>query len=123
MVSAIKGKTVGFDADHALAVERTPCPLAFFASNGEIPATHNAGRLKGVSSAFHLGRITRVELKLAKAPVSLAKLYGNNAAASIKDETLDETGLGLGLKSGHGFASSGGSRLSVFQTIQPLTPH
>jgi hypothetical protein len=67
--------------------------LAFFASNGEIPAANNAGRLESVASALNLLGIPRVELQGADGAIKLSELHRNDAAASIEDEALDEGGL------------------------------
>ena len=99
----VNGGAVSFDAYHALAVEGSPGTLPFLASNGEVTAADNAGRLESVASAFDFLGVTRVKLKLAKAAVSLAELYGNNGRASVKDKSLDDFGFGLRLKNGcHG---------------------
>ena len=103
MVSAVESNAIGFDAYHALAIEGAPGALAFSACNGEITAADNAGRLESVASAFDFLGVARVKLKLAKAAVSLAELYGNNGRASVKDKALDDFGFGLRLKNGcHG---------------------
>jgi len=86
--------------------------LAFLASNGEVPAANDAGRLESVASALDLLGVTRVELQLAKAAVNLAELYGNDGRSSIKDETLNDVGFGLRLENGcHGKKKRRGSRL------------
>ena len=90
----VNSDAVCFDAYYALAVKGAPGTLPFLASNGEVTAADNAGRLESVASAFNLLGVTRVKLKLAKAAVSLAELYGNNGRASIKDEALDQFSLG-----------------------------
>ena len=77
--------------------------MAFLASNGEVPAANDAGRLESVASAFDFGGVTRVKLKLAKAAISLAEFYGDNGRASVKDEALNDVGFGLRLENGcHG---------------------
>ena len=86
--------TIGFEADHALAVKGAPGTLPFKTSNGEIPAAHNAGRFERVASALDFLGVTRIEPKLAKAAVSLAELHRNDAATSLKDEALDNFGVG-----------------------------
>jgi hypothetical protein len=85
----VKGDAVSFDAYHALAVEGSPGAFALGSCNGEVTATNDAGRFESVASAFDLLGVTRVKLKLAKAAVSLAELYGNNGRASVKDKALD----------------------------------
>jgi hypothetical protein len=53
-------------------------PLAagtIVASNGEVTAANNARSLESVASALDLLGVTRVELQLAKATISLAELY------------------------------------------------
>ena len=91
--------------------------MTFLASDGEVTAADNARRFESVASAFDFLGVTRVKLKLAKAAVSLAELYGNNGRASIKDEALDQFSLGLGLeRARHGKKKKRGSRL-VARTI------
>jgi hypothetical protein len=80
----VNSDAVCFDAYYALAVEGSPGALPILASNGEVTAANDAGRLESVASAFNLLGVTGVELKLAKAAVSLAELYGNNGRASIQ---------------------------------------
>ena len=107
----VKGYAVCFDAYHALAVKGTPGTLTILASNGEITAAHNARRFESVASAFDLLGVTGVELQLAKAPVSLAELYGNDAAASVLNEPLDEGSLVGSDEGAHGKKKKRGSRL------------
>jgi hypothetical protein len=103
MVLTVKGDAVCFDAYHSLTVEGAPGAFPLSASNGEVPAANDAGRLESVASTFDLLGVTRVELQLAKAAVSFAELYGNDAATSIKDEALNDVGFGLRLENGcHG---------------------
>ena len=71
----MNGNAVSLDAYNPLAVEGAPSALAFLASNGEVTAADNAGRLESVASAFDFLGVTRVKLKLAKAAVSLAELH------------------------------------------------
>ena len=112
MISAVKGDAVCFDAYHALTVKGAPGTLAFLASNGEVPAANDAGRLESVASALNFLGVTRVELKLTKAAIRLSELYGNNGRASIKDEALNDVGFGLRLENGcHGKKRRRGSRL------------
>jgi hypothetical protein len=96
---------IGFDGHNALAVKGTPGALPFKTSNGEIPAAHNAGRFERIASALDFLRVTRVELKLAKAAVSLAELHRNDAATSLKDEALDDFGVSHEKKRGEARAS------------------
>jgi hypothetical protein len=99
----VNSGAVSFDAYDPLAVEGAPCTLAFSSCNSEITAADNARSIESVASAFNLLGVTRVKLKLAKAAVSLAELYGNNGRASVKDKALDDFGFGLRLKNGcHG---------------------
>jgi len=92
------------------------------ASNGEVPAANDAGRLESVASAFDLLGVPRVELQLAKAAISLTELYGNNGRASVEDEALDEVGLGLRLKSArHGWKGRRSLRL-VKQQYPGVSP-
>ena len=94
---------IGPDYHHALAIKRTPGTLAFLASNAEVPAAHDAGRLEGMASAFHLLTVARVELKLTEAAISLDELHGNDAPPSIFDELLDNSGLARNAeRNGHG---------------------
>ena len=112
MISAVKGDAVCFDAYHALTVKGTPGAFPLSASNGEIPAANDAGRLKSMASAFDLLGIAGVELQLAKAAVSLAELNGDDAATSVEDEAFNEVGLGLRLESArHGWKGRRGFRL------------
>ena len=97
----VKSDAVSFDAYYALAVKGAPGALPILTSNGEITAAHDARRLESVASAFDFLGVTRVKLKLAKAAVSLAELYGNNGRASVKDKALDDFGFGLRLKNGY----------------------
>ena len=70
----VQTDAVCFDAYHALTIEGTPGAFPFSASNGEVPAADDAGRLESVASAFDLLCVSRIELQLAKAAVSLAEL-------------------------------------------------
>ena len=79
--------------------------MPILTSNGEIPAAHNAGRLERIASAFDFLGVTRIELKLAKAAVSLAELHRNDAATSLEDEALDNFGVGHEKKRGEARAS------------------
>ena len=86
--------------------------MAFFASNGEVTAANDAGRLESVASALDFGGVTRVELQLAKGAISLAELYGNNGRTSALNEALDEGSLvGSDKGAGHGKKKRRGSRL------------
>ena len=108
----VQTDAVCFDAYHALTVKGTPGAFPFSTSNGEVPTADDAGRLESVASAFHFSSVSRVELQLAKAAISLSKLYGDNGRASIKDKAFDEVGLGLRLKSArHGWKERRGLRL------------
>jgi hypothetical protein len=112
MVSAVNDGAVCFDAYHALTVKGTPGALAFLASNGEVTATDDAGRLESVASALNFLGVTRVKLQFAKAAIRLAELYGNDGRSSIKDEALNNVGFGLRLENGcHGKKKRRGSRL------------
>jgi hypothetical protein len=90
----VDSDAVCFDAYYALAVKGSPGALPILTSNGEVTAADDARRLESVASAFNFLGVTRVKLKLAKAAVSLAELYGNNGRASVKDEALDQFSLG-----------------------------
>ena len=113
---------VCFDAYHSLTVKGAPGAFPLGASNGEVPAADDAGRLESVTSAFYLLGVSRVELQLTKAAIRLAELYGDNGRASVKDKAFDEVGLGLRLKSArHGWKERRGLRL-VKQQYLEVTP-
>ena len=100
---AVNSGAVSFDAYHALAIKGAPGTLPILASNGEVTAAHNAGRLESVASAFHLPGVPRIELQGTNGPVQLLELYRDNAAASIEDEALDEGSLvGSDKRAAHG---------------------
>ena len=101
----VNSDAVCFDAYYALAVKGAPGALPILTSNGEIPAAHDAGRFESVASAFDLLGVTRVELQLAKAAVSFAKLHRNDAATSLEDEALDNFGVSHEKKRGEARAS------------------
>jgi hypothetical protein len=111
MVLTINSGAVCFDAYHALTVKGTPCAFTLSASNGEVPAANDAGRLESVASALNFLGVTRVELKLAKAAICLAELDRDDAAASALNETLDECSLVGSDESAHGKKKRRGSRL------------
>ena len=90
MVSAGQNDAFCFDAYHALTVEGAPGAFPLSASNGEVTAANDTGRLESVASALDLLGVTRVELQLAQGAISLAKLYGDNGRAGVKDEALDQ---------------------------------
>ena len=89
----VNSGAVSFDAYHALAVEGSPGTLTFLASNGEVTAADNAGRLESVASAFHLPGVPRIELQGTNGPVELLELHRDDAAASILNEALDKSSL------------------------------
>ena len=107
----MNGDAVCFDAYHALAVKGTPGALTFLASNGEVTTTNDRGVLGGSASAFHLPGVPRIELQGTNGPVQLLELYGNNAAASVLNETLDEGSFVGSDESAHGRKKKRGSRL------------
>jgi hypothetical protein len=117
----VNGGAVCFDAYHPLAVEGTPGTLALLASNGEITAAHNARRLESVASAFNLLGVEGVELKPAKAAISLAELHRNDGGTSALNEPLDEGSLVGSDEGAHGKKKKRGSRLvaSTIVWIQP----
>ena len=122
MISAVNDGAVSFDAYHTLTIKRAPSALALFASNGEVTAANDVGRLESVASALDLLGVTRVELQLAKAAISFTELYGDNGRASALDETLDEGSLvGSYEGAGHGKNRRRGSRL-VARTIVWIQP-
>jgi len=103
MVLTINSGAVCFDAYYALTVKGTPGAFTLSASNGEVTAANDAGRLESVASTFDLLGVTRVELQLAKAAISFAELHGDDRRASALNETLDEASLvGSDEGAGHG---------------------
>ena len=113
MISAVNDGAVCFDAYHTLTIKRAPGALAFFASNGEVTAANDVGRLESVASALDFLCVTGVELQLAKAAISLVELYGNNGRASALNETLDEGSLVGSNEGAHGKKKRRGSRLTA----------
>lgn len=91
---------MGLNLDHALAIKRTPCALAFFTSHCKVAAADDAGLLQGVASAFNFLRVAGVELQLADAAIGLDEFNADDAAACVADEALDNVGFGLGLEHG-----------------------
>jgi len=89
----VNSDAVCFDAYHALAIEGAPGPLTFLASNGEVTATNDAGRLESVASALNLLGISGVELQGADGAIKLSELHRDDAAASVKDEALNKGSL------------------------------
>lgn len=119
----VNSGAVCFDAYHALTVEGAPGALTFLASNGEVPAANDAGRLESVASTLDLLGVPRVELQLAKAAISLTELYGDDTATSVKDKAFDEVGLGLMLENArHGWKERRGLRL-VKEQYPGFSPH
>lgn len=111
MISAVNGNAVSFDAYHPLAVEGAPGTLTFLASNREVTTTDDRGILGRSASAFYLLAIPGIELQGADGAIQLSELYRNDAAASIKDEALDEGSLVVSDESAHGGEEERGSRL------------
>ena len=93
MISAVNDGAVCFDAYHALTIKGAPGALTFLASNGEIPAANDAGRLESVASTLDLSGIPRVELQGADGAIKLSELHRDDAAASVEDEALDKGSL------------------------------
>lgn len=118
----VNSGAVSFDAYDPLAVEGTPCALAFLASNGEVPATNDRGVLGGSASAFHFPGVPRIELQGTNGPVELLELHRDDAAASTLDKILDEGSLVGSSEDGcHGKKKKRGSRL-VEGTIVWIQP-
>jgi len=88
-----KGLTVGFNADHALAIKGAPGAFACSASNAEVTATDDAGLLDGSASAFDLAGVAGIELEATNGTISFDELHAHNAGASVEDEPLDEGGF------------------------------
>lgn len=85
--------TVGFDADHALAIKGTPGAFTCSASNAKVTAPDDAGLLHCSASALDLAGIAGVELQATSGAISLDKLHADDAGASVEDELLDEGGF------------------------------
>ena len=84
---------VCFNADHTLAIKGAPSAFTCATSNGEIATTDNARLFNGSASALDFLAVARVELKATNRAISLNELHADNAAASVEDELLDESGF------------------------------
>lgn len=93
MISAVQNDAVCFDAHHSLTVKGAPSAFPLSASNGEVPAANDTGRLESVASALDLLGVTRIKLQLAQGAIRLAELDRDDAAASALNETLNEGSL------------------------------
>ena len=87
------GLAVCFNADYALAIKRAPGSFTCATSNGKVTATDDRRLFDGSASALDFLAIARIELKAANGTISLDELHADNAAASIEDELLDESGF------------------------------
>ena len=100
--------TIGLDADHALNIERAPCSIACFCL-AEIPAADDIGFCRGRASPFDFLAVTRIELDGTKAAVKLDESNADDAAASVGDELLNESGFVHGFGRVVGFSAREGN--------------
>jgi len=84
---------VSFNADHALAIKRTPGAFTCSASNAEVTATDDAGLLDGSARTFDLAGIAGVELQVTNGAISLDELHTDDAGARFVNKFLDEGGF------------------------------
>ena len=104
----IEDNAIGFDAGHALAIERPPGTLTFLAGNAEVTAADNGRVLERMASPLDFLGVARVEAELPFLAIGFDELDGDDGAASIKDEALHQFSFALRLKDGcHGLMSSG----------------
>lgn len=92
------GAAIGCDLGYAIAIKRAPCALPFIASNAEVPAADDRGKLAGLASTFNLLGIAGIEAELALRAISLDEGDGNDGGASFVDELADEGGFVHGKK-------------------------
>ena len=98
------GLAVGRDLGHALAIKTTPGALAFVAGDGKVTAADDGRLGAGLTSAFDLLAIARVEAERADGTVLLDELYAHDGGAGVEDELANEGGFVHGWK-GEGLAA------------------
>lgn len=113
-----KHATFGLDAQHALAVERTPGALAFLASDGEIPAADDVGLRARMASALDFARIAGVKTHLPLGAISLDELHADDGGTSLLNERADDAGAGLATEEEEG--GGHGEKRRVVEARAPL---
>jgi len=96
--------TIGLDADHTLSIKRAPCSIACFCL-AEITAADDGSLRSRRAGPLDFLPVAGVKLDGTKAAVKLDESNGNDAAASVGDELLDEGGFVHGFGRVVGFSA------------------
>jgi len=112
---------IGLDADHTLSVKRAPCSIACFCL-AEIPAADDGSLRSRRAGSFDFLPVAGVKLDAAGGAIQFVKHYADNAAASVGDELLNESGFVHGFEIGKGFSARARSISGMPMTKGPLGP-